>query len=56
MEEFKRNFGFGFMRLPMQEKEVDIAETCRMVDAFWKRTSPISTPPTAIWRARASWR
>ena len=34
MEEFKRNFGFGFMRLPMREKEVDIAETCRMVDAF----------------------
>ncbi len=34
MEEFKRNFGFGFMRLPMQEKEVDIPETCRMVDTF----------------------
>ena len=34
MDAFKRNFGFGFMRLPMQEKEVDIAETCRMVDAF----------------------
>ena len=34
MDVFKRNFGFGFMRLPMQEKEVDIAETCRMVDAF----------------------
>lgn len=34
MEEFKKNFGFGFMRLPMREKEVDIPETCRMVDTF----------------------
>ena len=26
--------GFGFMRLPMQDKEIDIEETKRMVDAF----------------------
>ena len=34
MERIKGNFGFGFMRLPMQEEEVDIPETTRMVDAF----------------------
>lgn len=34
MERIKKNFGFGFMRLPMQDGEVDIAETNRMVDAF----------------------
>ena len=33
-ENVKRNFGFGCMRLPMVEGEVDLAETCRMVDAF----------------------
>ena len=34
MENIKRNFGFGCMRLPMKGKEVDTEETCRMVDAF----------------------
>ena len=34
MELFPEKFGFGFMRLPMQGAEVDIDETCRMVDAF----------------------
>ena len=33
-EEVKKNFGFGCMRLPMAGEEVDVAETCRMVDAF----------------------
>ena len=33
-EEVKRNFGFGCMRLPMIEEEVDTAEVNRMVDAF----------------------
>jgi len=35
-DEVKKNFGFGCMRLPMQEngKDVDLAETCRMVDTF----------------------
>ena len=33
-DEVKKNFGFGCMRLPMAGEEVDIAETCRMVDAF----------------------
>lgn len=30
----KKNFGFGCMRLPMQEGRVDHEETCRMVDCF----------------------
>ena len=34
MEKIKRNFGFGCMRLPMVNGEVDTEETCRMVDAF----------------------
>lgn len=34
MDKIKKNFGFGCMRLPMKDGEVDTAETCRMVDAF----------------------
>ena len=34
MDKIKKNFGFGCMRLPMQDGEVDFAETERMVDAF----------------------
>lgn len=34
MENIKKNFGFGCMRLPMKDSEVDIPETNRMVDAF----------------------
>ena len=33
-ENVKRNFGFGCMRLPMKDSEVDKAEVNRMVDAF----------------------
>ena len=29
-----KKLGFGCMRLPMIEKEVDIEQTCRMVDRF----------------------
>ena len=32
--EIKKNFGFGMMRLPMVGDEVDVAQTCEMVDAF----------------------
>lgn len=31
---FEKNFGFGFMRLPMIGDEVDIPQTKQMVDAF----------------------
>lgn len=34
MEKVKKNFGFGCMRLPMKDGEIDTEETCRMVDAF----------------------
>lgn len=34
MEEIKNKFGFGCMRLPMDGAEVDIPQTCRMVDAY----------------------
>ena len=37
MEKFdfiKKNFGFGMMRLPMKDKQVDIEETIKMVDYF----------------------
>ena len=34
MERIKKNFGFGCMRLPMKDGEVDTAEMDRMVDAF----------------------
>ena len=34
MGQIKKNFGFGCMRLPMKDSEVDIPETKRMVDAF----------------------
>lgn len=34
MEHIKKNFGFGFMRLPMVDNEVDYEQTMRMVDTF----------------------
>lgn len=34
MDKIKKNFGFGCMRLPMIDGEVDIPQTCEMVDAF----------------------
>ena len=34
MEKIKKNFGFGCMRLPMKDGEVDTEQTCRMVDTF----------------------
>lgn len=34
MDNIKKNFGFGCMRLPMNGSEVDIPQTKQMVDAF----------------------
>ena len=34
MENIKKNFGFGCMRLPMNGEEVDLEQTKRMVDTF----------------------
>ena len=36
MENVKKNFEFGCIRLPMKGDEVDTDETNRMVDAFLK--------------------
>lgn len=36
-ENVKKNFGFGCMRLPMIDGEVDTAEFCRMIDTFLER-------------------
>ena len=33
-EKVKRNFGFGCMRLPMQDSEVDKAQFNKMIDTF----------------------
>ena len=34
MDNVKKNFGFGCMRLPMNGESVNLEETGRMVDAF----------------------
>lgn len=34
MDRIKKNFGFGYMRLPMAGEEVDIPQTTKMVDLF----------------------
>lgn len=34
MEQIKKNFGFGCMRLPMRDGEVNTEEFSRMADAF----------------------
>jgi len=36
MDLFQKNFGFGCMRLPMKDGQVDRQEMCDMVDAFLK--------------------
>lgn len=34
MDRIRKNFGFGYMRLPMKGSDVDLEKTCEMVDAF----------------------
>ena len=34
MDRILKNFGFGAMRLPMIDGEIDVPQTCQMVDAF----------------------
>ena len=34
MDRIKKNFGFGAMRLPMKDGEVDLEQTKKMVDLF----------------------
>ena len=56
VENIKKNFGFGCMRLPMNGSEVDTEETCRMVDAFLEAGFNILIRHTDIYRERVSWR
>ena len=35
--EIKKRFGFGCMRLPMDGSQVDLSQTCAMVDCFMER-------------------
>ena len=37
MEKMQKKLGFGFMRLPMKDGEIDIPQTCDMVDLFLER-------------------
>ena len=53
MEKIKKNFGFGCMRLPMKNGEIDTDETSRMVDAFLDAASTTSIPLMAICKERA---
>ena len=50
MEHLKKNFGFGFMRLPMKDGEIDLAETSKMVDA-WLSPAP-AHPPASEGRGK----
>ena len=34
MDKIKKNFGFGCLRLPMKDGEVDKEQMCKMVDTF----------------------
>ena len=34
MDRIKKNFGFGMMRLPLEDKNINYGETSEMVDAF----------------------
>lgn len=56
VENIKKNFGFGCMRLPMNGSEVDTEETCRMVDAFLEAGFNYLIRHTDIYRERVSWR
>ena len=56
MERIKKNFGFGFMRLPMKDGEVDTAQTCQMVDAFLDEGFNYFDTAMAILTERASGR
>lgn len=50
VELIKKNFGFGAMRLPMKDGEVDIPQTCRMMDAFLKAGFNFYLMHARAWR------
>ena len=54
MDRIKKNFGFGYMRLPMKDGEVDIEQTSRMVDTFLDAGFNYFDTAHGYCRARAS--
>ena len=52
-ENVKKNFGFGCMRLPMKDGEIDYAQFNKMIDTYIEKASIISIRRTAIIRAKA---
>lgn len=53
MDNIKKNFGLGCMRLPMNGESVNLEETGRMVDAFLEAGFNYFDTATAIFRAKA---
>lgn len=50
--EISKNFGFGCMRLPMKNGEVDTEQFSKMTDLFWKEDSITLIPRMAICREK----
>ena len=46
----QKNFGFGFMRLPMLGEDVDIAQTCKMVDTFLENNCHVYLKKENEWQ------
>ena len=55
MYNIKKNFGFGCMRLPMIDGEVDQRQFSEMVDPFLEAGLTILIRHTGIWEAKANW-
>ena len=51
--EINKKFGFGCMRLPMKDGEVDVAEVNSMVDIFQRMVLTTLTLHTAMQAGRA---
>lgn len=52
-ENVKKNFGFGCMRLPMKNGEVDLGEFSRMVDLFLENGFNYFDTAHVIWMGKA---
>ncbi len=55
MYNIKKNFGFGCMRLPMIDGEVDQRQFSEMVDTFLEAGLIDLIRHTGIWEAKANW-
>ena len=57
MDRIKKNFGFGYMRLPMLENgEVDKEQTCKMVDTFLENGFNYFDTAHGYLTVRVKWR